>query len=86
MFIVVVDDSAGNVITVTQTVVSNNLQSLGLIHISDHGAAGEGVHHRTDSVRGLRSDPVGQLMLGADVGGDVRRQAARGVDGIVILS
>ena len=82
--IVVLDNRAGKVKTVMQPIVGKDLQALSFIHVGDHSAAREGVDDAFHLVRSLHPDPVGQLLLGADVVGDIGRQVSRGVDGIIV--
>ncbi len=84
MNIVVFDNRAGKVKTVMQPIVGEDLQSLGLIHIANNSAAGEGIEDAFHPVGGLRPDPVGKFLFGADVIGDVGRQVACGVDGVIV--
>lgn len=68
---VVFDDRPGGVMAVMETVIGKNPQAFGLEHVSHDSRPGKGVNHRGHSVRGVLPNPIDQLLLRADVIGDV---------------
>ncbi len=68
---IVFHDSAGDVEAVAQPIHRLHRQAFRFVHVADHRGAGEGVHRQLRPIgRGL-PDPIHQLLLGADVVGDV---------------
>ena len=69
--LVVLDDRPGRVVAVAQPVVGQDPQALGLVHVGHDRRAGKRVDDGFHAVRGVLPNPIHQLLLRADVVGDV---------------
>ena len=69
--LVVLDDRPGRVVAVAQPVVGQDPQALGLVHVGHDSRAGKRVDDGFHAVRGVLPNPIHQLLLRADVVGDV---------------
>ena len=68
---VVLDDSLGCMVAVAEPVVGDDLEALGLVHVGHDRRPRKGVEHGASAFRGMLPDPVDELLLTADVVGDV---------------
>ena len=75
--VVVLDDRPGRMMAVAQPVVGQDLQALGLVHVGHDSRTREGVGRGFHPLRSVFPYPVDQLLLRADVVGDVFRPLFR---------
>ena len=68
---VVLDDRPGGMVAVAEPVVGDDLEALGLVHVGYDRRPRKGIQHRASALRGMLPDPVDELLLTADVVGDV---------------
>jgi hypothetical protein len=68
---IIFDDRPSSMVAIMQPVVGDHLQPLCLVHVGHHGRTRKGVDNGADALGGVLPDPVDQLLLAADVVGDV---------------
>ena len=68
---VVLDDRLGGMVAVAEPVVGDDLEAFGLVHVGHDRRPRKCVEHGANAFRGMLPDPVDELLLTADVVGDV---------------